>query len=84
MQQLLAEAFGKTAVVALMAALEALTEKAEQVPADIAEALAGTEAVHIPEADKQAARTPVEGIVHSLVVDKQVVRTLEELPVPLP
>ena len=71
-------------MVALMAALGALTEKAEQEPADIAVALADTEAVHIPEADRQAARTPVEGIAHSLVADKRVVHTLEELPVPLP
>ena len=71
-------------MVALMAALEALTEKAEQEPADIAVALAGTEVVHIPEADRQAVRTPVEGIAHSLEADKQVVRTLEEPPVPLP
>ena len=67
-----------------MAALVALTEKAEQEPADIAEALAGTEVVRILEADRQAVRTPVEGIAHSLVADKQAVRTLEELPVPLP
>ena len=71
-------------MVALMAALEALTERAEQEPADIAEALAGTEVVRIPEADRQAVRTPVEGIAHSLVADKQVVHTLEEPPVPLP
>ena len=71
-------------MVVLMAALEASTEKAEQEPADIAVVLAGTEAVRIPEADRQAARTPVEGIAHSLVADKQVVRTLEEPPVPLP
>ena len=71
-------------MVALKAALGALTEKAEQVPADIAEALAGTEVVHILEADRQAVRTLVEGIAHSLVADKQVVHTLEELPVPLP
>ena len=67
-----------------MAALGASTEKAEQEPADIAEALADTEVVRIPEADRQAARTPVEGIVHSLAADKQVVHTLEEPPVPLP
>ena len=71
-------------MVALMAALVALTEKAEQEPADIAVALAGTEVVRIPEADRQAVRTLVEGIAHSLVADKQVVHTLEELPVPLP
>ena len=71
-------------MVALMAALVALTEKAEQEPADIAVALADTEAVHIPEADRQAVRTPVEGIAHSLVADKQAVRTLEELPEQLP
>ena len=71
-------------MVVLMAALGASTEKAEQVPADIAVALAGTEVVRIPEADRQAARIPVEGIAHSLVADKQVVHTLEELPVPLP
>ena len=71
-------------MVALMAALEASTEKAEQVPADIAVALAGTEVVRIPEADRQAARIPVEGIAHSLVADKQVVHTLEEPLVPLP
>ena len=71
-------------MVALMAALEALTDRAEQEPADIAVAFAGTEAVRIPEADRQAVRTPVEGIAHSLVVDKQVVHTLEEPPVPLP
>ena len=71
-------------MVALMAALEASTEKAEQEPADIAVVLAGTEAVRIPEADRQAVRTLVEGIVHSLVADKQVVHTLEEPPVPLP
>ena len=71
-------------MVALMAALEASTEKAEQVPADIAVALAGTEVVRIPEADRQAARIPVEGIAHSLVADKQVVPTLEEPLVPLP
>ena len=64
-----------------MAALEASTEKAEQEPADIAEALADTEVVHIPEADRRAARTPVEGIAHSLEADKQAVRTLEEPPV---
>ena len=81
---MLAEALGKTAVVVLMVALEASTEKAEQEPADIAVALADTEAVHIPEADRQAVRTPVEGIAHSLVADKQVVHTLEEPPVPLP
>ena len=71
-------------MVVLMAALEALTEKAEQEPADIAVALADTEAVRIPEADRQAVRTPVEGIAHSLVADKQAVRTPVELPVPLP
>ena len=71
-------------MVALMAALGALTERAEQEPADIAVALADTEVVRILVADRQAVRTPVEGIVHSLVADKQVVRTLEELPVPLP
>ena len=71
-------------MVALMVALGALTEKAEQEPADIAVALAGTEAVHIPEADRQAVRILVEGIAHSLVADKQVVHTLEELPVQLP
>ena len=71
-------------MVALMAALGALTEKAEQVPADIAVVLAGTEVVRILEADRQAVRTPVEGIAHSLVADKQVVHTLEEPPVPLP
>lgn len=67
-----------------MAALGASTEKAEQEPADIAEVLADTEVVRIPEADRQAARILVEGIAHSLVADKQAVRTLEELPVPLP
>ena len=71
-------------MVALKAALGALTEKAEQVPADIAVALAGTEVVRILEADRQAVRTLVEGIAHSLVADKQVVHTLEEPPVPLP
>ena len=71
-------------MVALMAALGALTEKAEQEPADIAEALADTEVVRIPEADRQAVRTLVEGIAHSLVADKQAVHTLEEPPVPLP
>ena len=71
-------------MVALMAALGALTERAEQEPADTAVALADTEVVRIPEADRQAARTPVEGIAHSLEADKQVVRTLEEPPVPLP
>ena len=71
-------------MVALMVALEALTEKAEQEPADIAVALAGTEVVRILEADRQAVRTLVEGIAHSLVADKQVVHTLEEPPVPLP
>ena len=71
-------------MVVLMAALGALTEKVEQEPADIAEALADTEVVRIPEADRQAVRTLVEGIAHSLVADKQVVHTLEELPVPLP
>ena len=71
-------------MVALMAALGASTERAEQEPADTAVALADTEVVRIPEADRQAARIPVEGIVHSLVADKQVVRTLEEPPVPLP
>ena len=64
-------------MVALMVALEALTERAEQEPAD-------TEVVRIPEADRQAVRTLVEGIAHSLVADKQVVHTLEEPPVPLP
>ena len=78
------EALGKTAVVALMAALVALTEKAEQEPADIAVAPAGTEAVRIPEADRQAVRTLVEGIAHSLEADKQAVRTLVEPPVQLP
>ena len=67
-----------------MAALVASTEKAEQEPADIAVALVGTEVVRILEADRQAARILVEGIAHSLVADKQVVRTLEEPPVPLP
>ena len=71
-------------MVVLMAALGALTEKAEQEPADIAVALAGTEVVRILEADRQAARILVEGIAHSLVADKQVVHTLEEPPVPLP
>ena len=71
-------------MVALMVALEALTERAEQEPADIAVVLAGTEAVRILVADRQAVRTLVEGIAHSLVADKQVVHTLEELPVPLP
>ena len=71
-------------MVALMAALVASTEKAEQEPADIAEALADTEVVRIPEADRQAVRTLVEGIAHSLVADKQVVHTLAEPPVPLP
>ena len=71
-------------MVALMVALGALTEKAEQEPAEIAMALAGTEVVRIPEADRQAVRTLVEGIAHSLVADKQVVHTLEEPPVPLP
>ena len=71
-------------MVALMVALGASTERAEQEPADIAVALAGTEVVRIPEADRQAVRTPVEGIAHSLVADKQVVHTLEEPPVPLP
>ena len=71
-------------MVVLMAALGALTERAEQEPADIAVVLAGTEVVRIPEADRQAVRTLVEGIAHSLVADKQVVRTLEEPPVPLP
>ena len=71
-------------MVALMAALGALTERAEQEPADIAVAPADTEVVRIPEADRQAVRTPVEGIAHSLVADKQAVRTLEEPPVPLP
>ena len=71
-------------MVVLMAALGALTEKAEQEPADTAVALADTEVVHILEADRQAVRTLVEGIAHSLVADKQVVHTLEELPVPLP
>ena len=71
-------------MVALMAALGASTEKAEQEPADIAVVLAGTEVVRIPEADRQAVRTLVEGIEHSLVADKQVVHTLEEPPVPLP
>ena len=71
-------------MVALMAALEALTEKAEQEPADTEVALADTEVVRIPEEDRQAVRTPVEGIAHSLVADKQAVRTLEEPPVPLP
>ena len=71
-------------MVALMAALVASTEKAEQEPADIAVALVGTEVVRILEADRQAARILVEGIAHSLVADKQVVRTLEEPPVPLP
>ena len=71
-------------MVALMAALVALTEKAEQEPADIAVALAGTEVVRILEADRQAVRTLVEGIAHSLEADKQVVHTLEEPPVPLP
>ena len=67
-----------------MAALGASTEKAEQEPADIAEALADTEAVRILEADRQAVRTPVEGIAHILEADKQAVHTLEEPPVPLP
>ena len=71
-------------MVALMAALVALTDRAEQEPADIAVALAGTEAVRIPEADRQAVRTPEEGIVHSLVADKQAVHTPVEPPVPLP
>ena len=71
-------------MVALMAVLGASTERAEQEPADIAVELADTEVVRIPEADRQAARILVEGIVHSLVADKQVVRTLEEPPVPLP
>ena len=67
-----------------MAALVALTDRAEQEPADIAVALAGTEVVRIPEADRQAVRTPVEGIAHSLVADKQAVRTPVEPPVQLP
>ena len=71
-------------MVVLMAVLEALTEKAEQEPADIAEVLADTEVVRIPEADRQAVRTPVEGIANSLVADKQAVRTLEEPPEQLP
>ena len=71
-------------MVALMAALEASTEKAEQEPADIAVVLADTEVVRILEADRQAVRTLVEGIAHSLEADKQVVHTLEEPPVPLP
>ena len=71
-------------MVALMAALGASTEKAEQEPADIAVELADTEVVRIPEADRQAVRTLVEGIAHSLVADKQVVHTLEESPVSLP
>ena len=71
-------------MVALMAALGVSTERAEQEPADIAEALADTEVVRIPEADRQAVRTLVEGIAHSLEADKQVVHTLAELPVPLP
>ena len=71
-------------MVALMAALGALTERAEQEPADIAVALADTEVVRIPEADRQAVRILVEGIAHSLVADKQVVRTPVELPVQLP
>ena len=71
-------------MVALMAALGASTEKAEQEPADTAVALADTEVVRIPEAARQAVRILVEGIAHSLVADKQVVRTLEEPPVPLP
>ena len=71
-------------MVALMVALGALTEKAEQEPADTAVALADTEVVRIPEADRQAVRTLVEGIAHSLVADKQVVHTLEEPPVLLP
>ena len=71
-------------MVALMAALGASTEKAEQEPADIAVALAGTEVVRILEVDRQAVRTPVEGIAHSLVADKQAVRTPVEPPVQLP
>ena len=71
-------------MVVLMAALGALTERAEQEPADIAMALAGTEVVRIPEADRQAVRTLVEGIAHSLVADKQAVRTPVELPEQLP
>ena len=67
-----------------MAALEALTEKAEQEPADIAVALADTEAVRIPEANRQAVHTPVEGIAHILEADKQAVHTLEEPPEQLP
>ena len=71
-------------MVALMAALGALTERAEQEPADIAVALADTEAVRTLEADRQAVHTLVEGIAHSLEADKQAVRTPVELPVQLP
>ena len=71
-------------MVALMAALGALTERAEQEPADIAVELADTEVVRIPEEDRQAARILVEGIAHSLEADKQAVHTLEEPPVQLP
>ena len=71
-------------MVALVAALGASTERAEQEPADIAEALADTEVVRTLEADRQAARTLVEDIAHSLEADKQAVHTLEEPPVPLP
>ena len=62
----------------------ALTEKAEQEPADIAVALADTEVERILVADRQAARIPVAGSEPSLEADKQVVHTLEEPPVPLP